>query len=474
MTKIFEFIRTSPNTGKNNNGDFQLKFIVLGRTLLGENNLIPSYEIHDISTYKALGVSRYNVMESDAVRALMKAISATDQNEQVFLFISELNRIGIEVNVIKSFIETAKTNHPNLEVISLSHYGFDLDSLTAVIYKHHLDTRRKGTGCSHKAVGYNIIVSEEDKANQKRVNNRKEELIEEWDQSETLIPRSLQDIVVLRKDDPNVNYGLVIDMMKSARRIYKKNGDYKGYIRKFISRTSVIQLNGTNNTHLIYLRKSIFSGDWKMISDLPKDQLASCVSYADSMLHQNQWLIIYDHEACRHTFNRHGIAHLLSNVLWGGITDVIMSSTNRFLTEYAGWIILDEVCTAKGVTIHIAHSIGKDYLQLVKMDSARFDARHDDNKIRNTEIDSMRNNLDAEIKKMSIQLLQTKSYLRQEFIQKAIAKKKSEKDSQSDDDSFDEDDIIVHCGLDSDIDSEADSDNEGGGEDGDEVEFSTD
>lgn len=108
------------------------------------------------------------------------------------------------------------------------------------------------------------------------------------------------------------------------------------------------------------------------------------------------------------------------------------------------------------------------------MDSARFDARHDDNKIRNTEIDSMRNNLDAEIKKMSIQLLQTKSYLRQEFIQKAIAKKKSEKDSQSDDDSFDEDDIIVHCGLDSDIDSEADSDNEGGGEDGDEVEFSTD
>ena len=66
----------------------------------------------DISSFQAIGVSWCDLLDSDKGHKLMNALKEMDNNKKVYIFISQLNRIGVVSKTIKTFLERARRNPP--------------------------------------------------------------------------------------------------------------------------------------------------------------------------------------------------------------------------------------------------------------------------------------------------------------------------------------------------------------------------
>lgn len=209
---------------------------------------------------------------------------------------------------------------------------------------------------------------------------------------------------------------VVGDMIEHARSIIKKNKNIKQFLKDFITKHNGVQLNA-KDAHAIYLRKSKYTGKWNMIGNFPVGQFASCVSYTEVMLSQQEsFLVIYEHEMDRSAIKRPGIIILITNILWGSVRHVIMNKTNRISSDYVLWVVLDEVCAAQKVTVHATSSIGKNYMEIVKDDSMQTEERLKSLATKNTAIRKMRDELDSDFKKLSFELLEMDRLLRSKFV----------------------------------------------------------
>lgn len=456
MTKIFELIRTSPGTGQKcpNHGNFQKMCIVMARMSLEEAEALPKIDPKkDISHHEAIGVSRYDFLYSEECRDLMNALKATDDSEEVYLFITELNRIGVESDKIAMFLDRAKKNHPKIVVISIAQYGFDLIKLADVVFEHHTETRER-TGRSHKDAGGHLLVSQEDNQIQIQVNKGANELKAVWKRDGNQLPPSM----ILHGEDTITadSFKLVVgSMIRDAMTLLRKNEDINQYLTAFIRKYDWVQLN-ENVTHAIYLRRSVVTTTTKLINNLPEEQLASCVSYSATMLSQNDSFLTISEHANRVVIKRPGVIRMMTYILWGGIQHVIMSKTNRFSSDYIFWCLLDRLCDAKGVTIHISGSIGKDYMEIAKADSTRLMEKHERNRIKNTAIQKMRDELIGDVRNLSLSLWQLDSMLRQDHKMKKVNEESDDEDSSTGSSSSEIDDADADAELEVDVENDED------------------
>ena len=413
MTKVFQFIRTSPDT--KNDGEYQELCIRAARLHLEDNKIVPPLQREDIITRKAIDVSRYDLLSSPIVINLWKELNEIDNGEPVILLFSELNRIGVECKKITEFLDTAKANHPSIEIISVNHYGFDLYQLAGLISENRCQRSEQSVriGSSHIDVGSRIRVSEDDEMQQNKVYIRRKELVAEWASLGNRLPAVIKSMIPEAekiKSEFDRYDVIVTDLIRKGRGRNKKNGDINQYVKDFIKTYPDIQCN-FKQTHAIYVRtsrvRSSANQGGNKIECIARDQLAYCLSYAEIDMEpydDDRFLIINDHGMDRNLNSRPGMIQLLANVLWGCVRHVIMKTTNRFASDMYTWQVLDEVCKVKGAKVYIAKHIGKDYMEMVRMDHERVENNKRRRESLSNAINKMRDELTGDTKQISIDL----------------------------------------------------------------------
>jgi hypothetical protein len=123
----------------------------------------------------------------------------------------------------------------------------------------------------------------------------------------------------------------------------------------------------------IYMRTSPGSTALTISDDiLPKDQLSKCMAfyYLNNEISSRKLLIFNDVAKRRSSLNA-GCVNLISRIMMGEVSNVIVKCTNRISSNECLSMMFLEICLQFRVEIHFVANIGLNYADVIRRDSQR-------------------------------------------------------------------------------------------------------
>ncbi len=405
-----------------NDGTAQQSNILTGLQILHDHDRIDDFSINDVKFYSAFDVARSEVMDSVEVYKLFETIDMADPNEKMFVVVSKLDRLGIEIDKISFFLKYISRPNRQVKFISIKEYGLDPYKVGAAISAYYNSRQLIGKRSSHCNPGKSLPVNVDDEMKQKLVNDNSKSIEKLWEENDNLSnypplsvidTRSNRDASRLAQLDVTntwINHSLESVTPDSPHE------DIKDLVKQIIHECSQTTEENqfAGETHFIYLRNSPGIHCPLFINGLPQRQLSKCLALSEIMVqsYKGPWSVLYDSFEARSKTGRDGVVYLFAAVLYGKTKQVIMRNVNRLSSNICLWMLFSEACKQQDVEIHIADGIGKDVMDMVRCD----DERQDDLNLTNDE-------LHATIDKMREGLMDGKTKRVLEILAKADMKK---------------------------------------------------
>ncbi len=185
----------SPET--QNTGSLQGMCITTSCLHLQDRGVIPKFDT--IRPIICKGVDRRSVLDSDALQALVDAMSEIAANDSVYVVATSMTRIGVKYEDITRVMKHLVGARNNVEILFLDSYGIDHD-----IHARYMSTYYSSLDvlcCNHNDAGKAIKIPKKVERERERYFSNAKVLKDQW-QIAGIIPQNLQDAVIRGKELP--------------------------------------------------------------------------------------------------------------------------------------------------------------------------------------------------------------------------------------------------------------------------------
>ena len=357
---LFSFIRTSPGT--ENSGVFQFMRIVTTCQYLKHQGILPRF--NDICPFNAKNVSRYTLLKSPQFQRLVDAIH--EVTSPVMVVVTSMNRLGVSYDSIQGALDRLTNNRSNVKVVCLDSFGINNSDHARDLSEYYESISK--IECNHIDAGRGMNVSSHHMRERNTYFEYAAQLKSEWNSGADL-PTYIHEACVVGSQLPRKSLTnrrwikqSLIDMVNGE--------DVENIVKNYPFKCK----DSPKQRYVaIYMRTSPESRPLTISDDiLPKDQLSKCMAfyYLNNEISSRKLLIFNDVAKYRMSLTA-GYVNLISRIVLGEVSNVIVKCTNRISSNYEKSMMLLEICRQFRVEIHFVADIGLNYAEVIRRDSQR-------------------------------------------------------------------------------------------------------
>ncbi len=368
MTRVFGFIRTSPQTI--NDGKLQETKILVLCKLLMKSGIVTNFGTDDrIDLFQDEGTARTELRKSTVVGGLFEAINSSQKDEQIFVLISQLDRLGTDYDDIAWFLDAIYGIHSNITIHSMNEFGLDLYKVGWSLSHYH-GTKRCEKKEQHDETKMMADNADKDTRDlQDAVDAATLLTMKTW---KKVLPNEVTKLVLPKMGDCPGKATLSCEILKSIERI--SNNDEISRVVGDMVRALDVSINAKREDEiLIYVRTSPRPKTIRSEEVVPLNQVAMCKAASEHVLMNGAIKsIICDAEVNNATICRDGILLLFNELFCGTAKHLVIKTTDRISRINSSlWDLLIAVCERVSVSICVACHIGIPIRELIQMDIDR-------------------------------------------------------------------------------------------------------